>query len=155
VAACRAPLLDPLDDADAQAVALAAASAAYKAALSHPRLGATWVEGWREWGEVLWLQGKRAAACKCLEMVLERFGGPAGRLGPATTVRGEGSVWMARGKRRRSRRVSEVCVTGGITTINEIYMQAAIYVRLGDWEYRMGKRATRNVSCLYVLCACS
>ena len=90
VAACRAPLLDPLDDAPARAAALAAASAAYGAALAHPRVGAGWVEGWREWGEVLWLLGKRAAARTCLQLVLERFGpAGAGRLGPATTVRSE------------------------------------------------------------------
>ncbi len=161
VAACRAPLLDPLDDAPARAAALAAASAAYGAALAHPRVGAGWVEGWREWGEVLWLLGKRAAARTCLQLVLERFGpAGAGRLGPATTVRsereGEGRGRLLRclggggggdtppvvrfsrhGLYQHDRSITRRPLTTHI-------WQAAIYVRLADWEYRMGKTQQRG-----------
>lgn len=84
VAACRRPLLS-LTSINDTGSAIAAASAAYQQALSHPTLGGQWVDGWREWGEVLWLWGKGKAARRCLEMVIERFG--VGRLGPATTVR--------------------------------------------------------------------
>lgn len=89
VAACRAPLLPPTRPTPE---ALTAASAAYKHALSHPQLGAAWVDGWREWGEVLWLQGKKRAARRCLGMVVERFGPQ--RLGPATTV----GAWVEEGE---------------------------------------------------------
>lgn len=85
VAACRAPLLEQQEQEQEQ---LAAASAAYQTALVHPKLGTEWVDGWREWAEVLWLQGRRAAAKRCLEAVVDRFGPE--RLGPGTTVGG----WM-------------------------------------------------------------
>lgn len=90
VAACRAPLLEQ----EPEPQQLAAASEAYKIALAHPTLGRAWVDGWREWAEVLWLLGKKEAARRCLQAVVERFA-PAGRLGPATTV--GGFRWMGAG----------------------------------------------------------